>query len=75
VKYLKFLEFLLYEGVTSKFFFFLNKINTFFARLYSICLFTTSVVKTVSCVYSLLTRNSTVSNFWCSRTVSKFIQN
>jgi hypothetical protein len=46
-------------------------IKLFFARLYSICLFTTSVSKTVSSVYSLLTINSTVSNFWCSRTVSK----
>jgi hypothetical protein len=46
-------------------------LNYFFARLYSICLFTTSVSKTVSSVYSLLAINSTVSNFWCSRTVSK----
>jgi hypothetical protein len=43
----------------------------FFARLYSIWLFTTSVSKMVSSVYSLLTINSMVSNFWCSRTVSK----
>jgi hypothetical protein len=42
-----------------------------FARLYSIWLFTTSVSKMVSSVYSLLTINSMVSNFWCSRTVSK----
>jgi hypothetical protein len=45
--------------------------NIFFARLYSIWLFTTSVSKMVSSVYSLLTINSMVSNFWCSRTVSK----
>jgi hypothetical protein len=46
-------------------------VNLFFARLYSIWLFTTSVSKVVSSVYSLLTINSMVSNFWCSRTVSK----
>jgi predicted GNAT superfamily acetyltransferase len=34
-----------------------------FARLYSIWLFTTSVSKMVSSVYSLLTINSMVSNF------------
>jgi hypothetical protein len=45
--------------------------TNFFARLYSIWLFTTSVSKMVSSVYSLLTINSMVSNFWCSRTVSK----
>jgi hypothetical protein len=45
--------------------------NNYFARLYSIWLFTTSVSKMVSSVYSLLTINSMVSNFWCSRTVSK----
>jgi hypothetical protein len=46
-------------------------VRLFFARLYSIWLFTTSVSKMVSSVYSLLTINSMVSNFWCSRTVSK----
>jgi hypothetical protein len=47
------------------------KCKNIFARLYSIWLFTTSVSKMVSSVYSLLTINSMVSNFWCSRTVSK----
>jgi hypothetical protein len=49
----------------------LEKLLLFFARLYSIWLFTTSVSKMVSSVYSLLTINSMVNNFWCSRTVSK----
>jgi hypothetical protein len=48
-----------------------NESLILFARLYSIWLFTTSVSKMVSSVYSLLTINSMVSNFWCSRTVSK----
>jgi hypothetical protein len=48
-----------------------NNLKLIFARLYSIWLFTTSVSKMVSSVYSLLTINSMVSNFWCSRTVSK----
>jgi hypothetical protein len=40
-----------------------KKKKQIFARLYSIWLFTTSVSKMVSSVYSLLTINSMVSNF------------
>jgi hypothetical protein len=58
-------------GFGRNFLYFKIKLYYLFARLYSIWLFTTSVSKMVSSVYSLLTINSMVSNFWCSRTVSK----